>query len=83
LFHCIEVARNRVTPPDFTVKQQFDEISLFAALNALPPDGLLRRQLVSQKGVSTPISRFCVATGTLQVRQPSSPPTPHSSGAVI
>jgi len=53
LFRRIDAARNHivhVTPPDFSAKQQFDEISLFAALTSLPPDDLLRRQLVSQKG---------------------------------
>ena len=44
MFHRIEDACNkivRVTPSDLIVKQQFDEISLFTALHALPPDDLL------------------------------------------
>jgi len=49
-----EEARNRIvraTPADLTSKQQFDEISLFSALHALPQDDLLRRQLVGQKEI--------------------------------
>jgi hypothetical protein len=55
MFRRVEDARNRivrVTPANLSSKQQFDEISLFTALHALPPDDLLRRQLTSQRDVS-------------------------------
>ena len=55
LYRRIETARKklvRVTPPDLTIKQQFDEIALFTTLHALPPDDLLRRQLTSQRDVT-------------------------------
>lgn len=40
LYRRVETARKkiaRVTPSDLTITQQFDEIALFTALNALPP----------------------------------------------
>jgi len=51
----IKEARNRivrVTPADLTSKQQFDEISLFSALHAMPQDDPLRHQLIGQKDVT-------------------------------
>src|SRR5258706_4619787 len=51
MYRHIEAAHSkivRITPPDITPKQQFDEILLFTTLHALPPDDLLCRQLTSQ-----------------------------------
>lgn len=55
MFCRIKSARNKiacVTPPDLTPKQIFDKTPLFTALNVLPPDDLLRCQLVSQGNIT-------------------------------
>ena len=55
MFRRIEAARSkivRVTPADLSSKEQFDEITLFSALNALPHDDLLRRQLTAQSNIT-------------------------------
>jgi hypothetical protein len=43
---------DRVTPSTLAAEERADELALFTILNALPVDDPLRRQLVSQRGVS-------------------------------
>lgn len=45
--------------PDFTSKRQIDQISLFTALSALPPDDRLHPQHVFQRNV--PLQGACLA----------------------
>ena len=55
MFCRIEAARSKivhVTPADLSSKEQFDEITLFSALNALPHDDLLCHQLTAQSNIT-------------------------------
>ena len=55
MFRCIEAARSKivcVTPANLSMKEQFDEITLFSTLNALPHDDLLCHQLTAQSNIT-------------------------------
>jgi hypothetical protein len=55
LYHHIKDACNKITcimPTTLTHQQQYDKITLFTTINALPADDCLRMQLVMQKDIS-------------------------------